>query len=129
MTQSKTTTPKSMRKDQIEYVRNRADSIFETKKRAIKRGFEKSGRTLNNEEKITALSKGKFTVDTSPPSSWRNEWYNRVEFTEEKEPTFDQEGYKEAVKPIHEAYTKLIDELMIGDNTQALELLRAFETS
>lgn len=125
--QKTTTSPKSMRKDQIEYVRSRAATIFDNKQYELKKKFTTYSVSLSDAEKIKALQDGRFTVDTSEPTSWRTEWYHRISFNDERREVTDYEAYNKAIKPIQEAYTKLVDELMIGDNTQALALLREFE--
>jgi len=118
-----------MKQDQIKYVRARAESILAQKQANLKRKHTTGAITLSNREKAQAIQDGEFTIDVEAASDDRygNQWYGLIKFPAERYQSFDQDEYNKINAPLVVAYNKLLDELMLGDNTQALELLRAFE--
>jgi len=119
----------SIRKDQIAYVTSRAGAIFDEKKRVIEKKYRTPAKSLTEDQKAVAIAEGRFTVDPSRVghTHYSRGWAEAVSFPEEYGEKFDAEGYRQEINPIIDAYNKLLDELMLGDNATALELLRAFE--
>lgn len=126
-----------MNASQIKYAKNRAEAILSIKMRDIQDKFHAKTVLLSNEQKVQALRDGKFTILEEAPLkysasggyAYRSEknWYNMVQFTDET--SFDSEGLQTAQKELKEKFTKLMDELMLGDNEEALKLLADFERS
>lgn len=118
-----------MRKDQVAYAAVRADTILQDKKRELDRKYTTPAKSLTDDEKAVAMAEGRFTVDLSKVGYGRYScgWANAVTFPEEYGSTFDVEGHRREYKPLLDAYNRLLDELMLGDNAKALELLREFE--
>lgn len=110
-----------MNNTQLKYARERANQIYTEKLSKIRKAPK--GFTL--QEKIKALRKGEFTVDQELAGYHRLE--NAIIFT--KEPKADVEKVKREVEELDNQYNTILDELILGDNEQALLLLRAFEAS
>lgn len=118
-----------MRKDQVAYATQRADSILQQKKYELERKYTTPSKSLTDDQKAVAMAEGRFTVDLANVGYGRYScgWANAVSFPEEYGSKFDAEAFRAEYKPFLDAYNKLLDELMLGDNAKALELLREFE--
>ena len=117
-----------MRQDQIKYVTARAESIYNERLHVLRRKYTTPAKSFSNKEKAQALADGRFTVDIERVSDDRYSggWSSGVSFPEEHDSKLDEKYYVEANK-VRDQFNKLMDELMVGDNTQALALLRTFE--
>ena len=124
-----------MDREQLKYARQRANEIYSTKLNSLNEQFYSPGKTLTSQEKLEALKAGKFTVSDIPVTQRRRDYYgdpswtNYVVFTDETEATTDAEGLKKAQTDLRTKFNKMMDELMLGDNDEALKLLREFEAA
>lgn len=137
-----------MNQTQVKYARQRAQEIFNEKKSRLKKDFSKPGKTLSLKDKLKALQLGEFEIVepvVNQTVAMRNgisisyyddyRYNNRsglescIQFKAETKPTFDAAGHTAAEKALTEAYRALTDELMLGDNQEALKLLKAFEAA
>lgn len=112
-----------MNQSQLKYARERAKTIFDRRCADIRERHSVKPVSLADEEKLTALRKGKFTILDS--SNGRH-WYWRIKFDAETEGSVDQKAVDAEIAALKDTYTKLIDELVLGDCDKALEMLTAF---
>ena len=113
-----------MNATQLKYARERARDIFGVKMAELARKY--TAKPLTTEEAIEALLAGKFKI-VEPEKHYSNQWYNRVSF--DASPKVDAKAYQEEKDNLQEQYRSLMDELILGDNEEALKLLKAFETN
>lgn len=102
-----------MNSQQLKYARERAARIFS-------RGKEKIfnvHRGLSKEQRLAAIEAGKFSVSRSSALNW---WHDIV-FDEPKDDT------SEKLAALQKDYDALLDKLVLGDSSEALTLLEAFE--
>lgn len=92
------------------------------------------GVQLSASQKYDAIKKGEYKL--KPKSTALNrgcisrfglEVDNVFVFPAESEEKTDSKAYEKAAKKLYAAKRALVDEVMVGDNEQALKLLRAFE--
>jgi hypothetical protein len=115
-----------MNQTQVKYARARAEATFKARTAAIKAKHTTPAITLTKAEKLEALRTGQFTID---PDQSRYSWADAVVFTAARDETIDQAALDAEQALLAAAYRKLEDELVLGDNEQALALLRAFEAA
>lgn len=113
-----------MNATQLKYAKERAQQLYNTKSRQINEKYTVT--PLTTEEALAALEAGEFTLK-EPSGYYKNSWYNYVSFN--KAPTPDKKAQDKEQNELKEQYTRLLDELVLGDNQQALELLKAFESN
>ena len=112
-----------MTQTQIKYLRQRADVIMSEKIRAVTETFTTPAVELTLEEKLQAIKDGQYRV-TGDKNHY---WAYAIRFDREAPRKVDQKGIDRARAQIAEQYRALLDELILGDNVTALELLKAFE--
>jgi hypothetical protein len=111
-----------MNQSQLKFARARAETILKRRLEALQTRLTTPAVSLSDEEKLTALEAGAFRI--CPATRYRS-WYNRVKFTGEYG-GLDAEAYALGEKDLRAQFAKLEEELVLGDNTAALEALRAF---
>lgn len=117
-----------MNQTQLKYARDRATKILARRTETLKASFTVPAVKLSCLERLEALKAGKFKVDTKKAGDNRVWWHSGVTFTAERAEKFDKKRHDAALAALNADYEKLIDELVLGDNEQALALLKAFET-
>jgi hypothetical protein len=116
-----------MNATQLKYARQRAEAIRNARLADLRKKHTTDSISLTLEQRLDALRSGAFTVN---PSKVRyDHWYNAVEFMGERDHAFNQEAFDAEKVELEEAYRKLEDELVLGDNDTALALLKEFEGS
>ena len=116
-----------MNQSQLKYARNRAEAIYNEKRAALVKKFTTEGRSLSLQEKVEALSEGRFTVSQPSRNPYNLNWYNYILFSDERPTVRDDEGLTKARNELQTKFNKLMDELVLGDNEEALKLLAEFE--
>lgn len=116
-----------MNQAQLKYARQRAEEIRAIKFAEINKKYTTPATILSEDQRIEALKKGEFTI-VDKPSTYAN-WTSRIKFNAEVKGGLDLKAASEEQQKVHKAFTKLMDELMLGDNEQALKLLAAFEAA
>lgn len=116
-----------MNQVQVKYARTRAEEIKRDKLLKLQQEHTVEAVTLTTEQKIEALKKGEVTFIT--PINQYATWYNCIKFNAESRGYVDTVKINEGKIKINVAFTKLMDELVLGDNEEALKLLAAFEAS
>lgn len=114
-----------MNQQQLKYAKERAHRIYTQKQQELTAKFSTPAIKLSREERIKALKDGKFKVLENGSAQYYLTDY--ISFDEERIRKFDGDGFTKALAPVTAAYDKLLDELILGDNEEALKLLRAFE--
>lgn len=110
-----------MNQTQLKYARVRAEAILYAKEKAITLKHTTDAKTLTNEQKIDALFAGTFKLNSST-----GPWNTRIDFGETFK-TVDTEKCNLELKIIREKFTRIMDELVLGDNNEALLMLKEFE--
>jgi len=105
----------------MKYARERAGAIFRRKKEKLSEAYSATDK-LSNDERVAALVAGRFTVNNN---SYR--WYDRIVFEKPAE-AMTYEEYTTRLATLTARYDAIIDELVLGDNAAALDLLRAFDS-
>lgn len=121
-----------MNQTQIKYARERAAVIRKRREEALREKHTVTPKLLTDDEKLKALKTGAFTITPlkdRQTGNFRNSWINYVNFTGEVKGGLDLKAFNAEFEKLDAAYRKLIDELVLGDNEQALALLRAFEAA
>ena len=111
-----------MNSTQTKYARERAKDIFNDKMAELSKKY--TAKPFTTDEAIEALLAGKFKI-VEVPKNYSNQWYNRVSFDDA--PKVDTEAHMEERRALQEKYRRLLDELVLGDNQEALKLLKAFK--
>lgn len=115
-----------MNQSQLKYARERAEKIYSAKRTAIVEKHTTEAVEFTTEQKIKAIKDGAYTVDKSQMrDGWR--WADCIRFKGERNRFIDNGKVQAETKTLDSTYRKLMDELILGDNEKALELLRAFE--
>lgn len=112
-----------MNASQMKYVKERARKIYNDKVNQIKEKFNLKEMPLN--EKLNALREGNFKVLKQPDGNQYG-LLAYIAFTDDKYKNNKAEREKDMAK-LEKDYSILMDELILGDNEKALELLRNFE--
>jgi hypothetical protein len=113
-----------MTQAQVKYARQRAEQIYGTKRQAIERAHTTEAVTLTTEEKIAAIKADRIEVNNSSQSSY---WAYNIKFIDERPKTVRLDQAQPEITKLKQDFDKLMDELMLGDNEEALALLKAFE--
>jgi hypothetical protein len=113
-----------MNSQQLKYARARANAILSKRTKAIRERWASKEKRLSPTEKLAALKAGEFAVK-KPLAGVDRYWWDYVIFT--KEIDTDTVGMNTELATLHEEFTKLMDELMLGDQEVALKALKAFE--
>lgn len=114
-----------MNSQQLKYARARAEAILSKKTEAICERWKAKEKRLTETEKLAALKAGEFSIRKTPGRRHYLEDY--VVFT--KEVAVDTAGMDVDLAALNAEFTKLMDELMLGDQEVALKALKAFEQS
>lgn len=113
-----------MNSQQLKYARARADAILSKRTKAIREKWAAKEKRLTPAEKLAALKAGEFTIKKHASGIDRY-WEDYVVFTKEIET--DAAGMNAELATLNVEFTKLMDELMLGDQEVALKALKAFE--
>lgn len=115
-----------MNQAQLKYARARAERILRERKDAIQAKHTTPAIRLSTSDKLDALKAGAFKIDKKA-ENLRFGWDRGVTFTGERDSKINQPAIDRETSELTEAYRKLEDELVLGDNERALALLKAFE--
>lgn len=115
-----------MNSTKLAYVRNRALEIKKAKLAEITEKYRTPAKTLSGVAKIAALKSGEYTIDENRISDGYY-WYNAIKFNGEQIAALDVVKINKEKAVVETKFTKLMDELMLGDDEEAIKLLREFE--
>lgn len=116
-----------MNQMQIRYTQKRAQEILNRKLTALKEKFTTQEVSMTSTEKLKALESGDFTTDFSKSKRMYQPWHYCIKFNKEIPSVFDSQAYDKEAKRVQRKYDELNDELVLGDNQEALKLLAKFE--
>lgn len=118
-----------MNQTQIKYIKQRAESIYTKHRNNLSDQFTQKAVTLTSAEVVEALRAGNFAI-VDHAENIRSTAYNIREFIvfpTECHRIVDDKGLVKPLTELKIKYEQLMDELILGDNEQALALLKAFE--
>jgi len=125
-----------MNQTQVKYARQRAQEIYNTKKTGIEKEYNRQPKQMTVLEKVTALREGRFEIIEPiampyDPYVYRPSGVDMyIRYTDVKDqPKPDLKEMNDRLFKLKTAYLSLTDELMLGDNQEALKLLKAFEAA
>lgn len=119
-----------MNQTQIKYARERANAIYTRKQNDLRKLYTTEAKLLSTDEKLKALKAGAFTIVPQKDrndSGFRRSWDNFVLFTDEIKGGLNTDAFEKAKAKLDADFTRINDELVLGDNEQALKLLEAFD--
>jgi hypothetical protein len=113
---------------QVKYARERAKEIYDTRHQAVVDRHTTPAIELTSDEKLVALRTGEFEVRAEPGRYGRGRTYlsDYVIFPAERERSVDQKAINIEVAALSAEYTSLVEQLVLGDNAEALKLLSKF---
>lgn len=117
-----------MSKQQTDYAMRRAREIFLIRGRELDASFAIKPVTLSLSQKLAALKGGRFKIVGSVEEHSYGSVRDYIKFDGEVEAGF-KHGHKPAKDKLEATYSKLCDELVLGDESEALKLLRKFEVA
>lgn len=116
-----------MNQTQVKYVKTRAEKIYSAKLKALKDKHTTPPFLLSTEDKLSAIVSGAFSIADKPIGTTFNpQWFQFIRFDGEITGGLDKDSYEKEKKVVDLAYETLLDEVVLGDNITALELLRNF---
>ena len=116
-----------MNQQQRKYSVSRVEEIFLLKSEELREKHTKEGKTLSGEEKVKALKSGKFKIKPDIKNLDSYSYITRVfDFTGEKKSVFNQALFDKEVKTLRKEKSKILDEIMLGDEENALRLIKEF---
>lgn len=116
-----------MNQTQVKYARQRAEGIFADKRKALEAKHRVGGVSLDINQKLDAIRKGEITIKKPAEYQGAHQWSYQITFNAERPPVFDNDAYTKEEAALRAIFNSLMDELMLGDNQEALKLLKAFE--
>lgn len=115
-----------MNQVQLKYARERANDIYQRRCASIRTKYTEPEVVLTPAQKTKALKDGKFKVkDTISTYSHYLEDYVILEGV--KPLTRDEVKIKAETDALAKEYRKVTDELVLGDQEEALKLIKAFD--
>ena len=118
-----------MNTQQRKYALERIENHYHKRVDEIRREHTTAGKRLTDIEKIQALKEGKYTVEDPSadlPQHLRNKYYHYIVFTDDVPMTHDAEKIRELTDELKEKYDVVRDEIMLGNEKAALNLIREF---
>jgi len=115
-----------MNATQLRYARERAKQIYEAKVLVIRKKHITEAIELSPQDKELALRKGEFKV-IKTKHRWDGGYLSDyISFNAERPQTIDKEATDREIAALTKKYTQLTDKLVLGDATEALEMLERF---
>ena len=110
-----------MNATQMKYAKERAKDLYNARRIEIDNRYRPEA--LGLDACLEAIKSGDFTLK-EPEGYGKQTWYNWVSFN--RAPTPDKKAQAKEQEDLKAGYVRLIDELVLGDNEKALQLLKAF---
>jgi hypothetical protein len=111
---------------QTKYALKRAGEIYNARRNKVRQAHTVNAIELTNEQRLEALRKGAFSVKAEY-NGYGRYIENFVKFNDETEASVDLEAIEKEQLILKAEYGKLTDELMLGGQQEALEMLRRFD--
>lgn len=116
-----------MNQAQVKYARQRAEAIYGDKRKDLEAKHRIGGVQLDIRQRLKAVADGEITIAEPHNHQGPHQWYYQISFNAEKQASFDNDKYNTEAAELKKNFNALMDELMLGDNQEALKLLKAFE--
>lgn len=115
-----------MNNQQLKYAKDRIDSIYRHNCNKVRDHYREKSKVLSMDEKLKALSEGRFSIQ-QPHKDSAPYVYKVLEnfIVYEGEENYEVEVSKK-MKELENERTRLLDELILGDEEKAFESIRAF---
>lgn len=110
-----------MNATQMKYAKERAKDLYYSRLAEIDNKYKPE--SLGLDDYLEAIKSGDFTLK-EPEGYGKQLWFNWVSFN--RAPSPDKKAQDKEKEDLKAAYVRLIDELVLGDNEKALQLLKAF---
>lgn len=114
-----------MNSSQIKYARERIDQIARQKSQAIREKY--AAAQLTTYQKLELLREGRFIVTVPEPDKHINSFFDHVQF--EGEIKRNREAEQAEQEELRRIVVRIKDELILGDNEEAMRLLKEFEAN
>lgn len=111
-----------MNQSKIKYLRTRVDDAYNEKRAAIDLSYRK--KTLTPANKLEALKQGKFAIREDVSRTYGHSIDDFIIFEGFPDPDLKERDVKLA--ELLKKKTELLDEIVLGDEENALQLLRGF---
>lgn len=116
-----------MNQTQIKYAQERAKAIHAKRNTALREEHSITAVRLTTDQKYAALKAGEFSILPKGKRYGGSHWHHDIVFNNEIIGGLNHATYDPAKATLDATFTKLNDELVLGDNELALALLQAFE--
>lgn len=121
-----------MNKQQLTYAMERLDNVYREKRHAIHNECTTKGKVVTVDALVGLIKSGKLKVKTSGSRVIDryidiSTVFNLEPFQSEDE--LDKEKHDSRIKKLDDEFTKIKDELVIGDSDKAMELLKRFTSA
>jgi hypothetical protein len=103
-----------MNQTQVKYARQRAQEIYGDKRKDLEDRHRTNGVQLDIKQRLKAVADCEITIEEPTAFQGPHQWSYQISFEAE-------------AKKLKTSFNALLDELMLGDNQEALKLLKAFE--
>lgn len=114
-----------MNQTQIKYARERITEVYREKKAAIKSKYIWVKLVLPLEEKLRRIVAGEYEIRKESPHWAKDDINHAIRFEPDENPNLKEE--LEAYRKLDAAYKTIIDNLILGDQQDALNALTEFE--
>lgn len=113
-------------KMQMEHAKQKAAKIYHSNAEALQKKYVTPEVKLGNEAKHAALLAGEFTFRDPEKRGWRDEWwFTAIKFNAETPEVVDPK-FGPAAEKLAREYSALLDNIVLGEGTEAIRLLEAF---
>lgn len=117
-----------MNQQQKKYAMGRLATIRSRRESELKQKYTTPAVAHTPSERAAMFKRGEFTVDKSVKRiTGYTDLLEVVQFKGEREATVNQAALDKAKAALLKEYNKACDELMLGDETKALALIKAFD--
>lgn len=117
-----------MNQQQKKYAMERLSSIFRQRKAAIKKKHTTPAVVKSAKERAAMFKRGEFTVKSGVKAiSSYTDVEDIVTFKGEREQSQNDTAIEKEVSALWAEYNEACDELMLGDEEKALQLIKAFD--
>lgn len=117
---------KGMRIDKMRYAVGRVDQILQDKLNEIRQQCTKPGSPPSDAQKLKAIREGTASLRRNAEMS--DDLNNAFVFNIRVQDQFDQAKFEKLAKPLREKAVRIKDEIMLGSEQAAIEMIEKFRT-
>jgi|SRR6478609_6670533 len=115
-----------MNQAQLKYLRARCERLYADKIKQVTLEFTDIGYSLSAPERVKALKEGRWKY-VGPEDAPAHQFFYNIRFTDDRPRVVNHKDLTPALAELKTIYETLMDELILGDNEKALELIKEFE--